>query len=85
MSQNSKYTEGLSSRNLWCLSRHACRITHVRYAGSSQSITFFGQYKRWTGYSAIILASQLHKNRWNMLHSRVTLKFITYAVTMLLS
>ena len=48
--------KGHSSRNLWSLYAHACRITRVHYAGSGQSIAFSGQWKRWTGYSAIELA-----------------------------
>ena len=38
--------KGHSNRNLCCLCRHACRITHVHYAGSSQSIAFSGQKNR---------------------------------------
>ena len=41
------------------MSHYACSL----YAGSGQSIAFSDQKKRWTGYSVIILASQLHKNR----------------------
>ena len=55
--------KGHSSQNRLSLCPHACRITHVHYAGSGQSIAFSGQLKLWNGYSAIILASQLHKNR----------------------
>ena len=55
--------KGHSSQNLQSLCPHACCITYVHYAGSGQSIASCGQWKCWTGYSAIILVSQLHKNR----------------------
>ena len=35
----------------------------VHYPASGQSNAFSDQQKRWTGYSTIILGSQLHKNR----------------------
>ena len=35
--------KGHSTRNLWSLCPHACRITHAHYAGSGQSIAFSGQ------------------------------------------
>ena len=54
--------------NLRSLCRNACHITHVHYAGFTQSIAFSGQQKHWTAYSAIILASQLHKNLGDMFH-----------------
>ena len=43
--------KGHSSRSLCSLCPHVCRITHVHYAGSGQSIAFSGLLKRWTGYS----------------------------------
>ena len=51
---------------------HACRITHVSFAGSGQSIAFSGQEKRWTAYSSIILASQLQKNRGTCCDAELT-------------